>query len=49
MYGFDYTNVKKTILEEPVVDVVDDRNVVTDACCVLVSSERQPAWPNDVV
>jgi len=34
-YGFDFHDVKKYIMEEPVVDVVEKDRVVTDVCTVL--------------
>lgn len=35
VYGFDYSCVKKCIMEEPIVDVVEEVALTTTSCCVL--------------
>jgi len=35
VYGFDFSCVKKCVMEEPIVDVVDEGAIVTDACRIL--------------
>lgn len=37
VYGLDFSCVKRSIMEEPIVDVVDENAVATTSCCVLVS------------
>ncbi|ODQ51582.1 S-adenosyl-L-methionine-dependent methyltransferase [Saitoella complicata NRRL Y-17804] len=34
VYGFDYSPIKEIALKEPLVDIVDIKNVVTDPCCI---------------
>lgn len=35
MYGFNFGRIKRAAIEEPIVDCVDNKNVVTDVCCIL--------------
>ncbi len=32
MYGFDFSAIKRLAMQEPLVDVVDQEQVVTEAC-----------------
>lgn len=35
VYGFDYSCVKRCVMEEPIVDSVDCANIVSNSCCIL--------------
>lgn len=35
VYGFDYSCVKKCVMEEPIVDLVDYQALATNSCCIL--------------
>jgi len=35
VYGFDYSCIKRCVMEEPIVDTVDENAIVTTPCCVL--------------
>eukprot|EP01069_Polyplicarium_translucidae_P003547 Polyplicarium_translucidae@DN2343_c0_g1_i1.p1 len=35
VYGFDYNSVKKCVMEDPIVDVVDSKAVATEPACIL--------------
>jgi len=35
VYGFDYSCIKRCVMEEPIVDTVDENAIVTNSCCVL--------------
>lgn len=35
VYNFDYSCVKKCVMEEPIVDTVDEHAIATTACCIL--------------
>lgn len=37
MYGFDMTCIRNVAIKEPLVDVVDPKQVVTNSCLVKVS------------
>ena len=37
VYGFDMSCVKNVAIQEPLVDVVDPKQVVTNACMIKVS------------
>ena len=37
VYGFDMSSIRKVAISEPLVDVVDPKQVVTNACLVKVS------------
>lgn len=37
MYGFDMTCIRNVAMKEPLVDVVDSKQVVTNSCLVKVS------------
>lgn len=39
MYGFDMTCIRNVAMKEPLVDVVDPKQVVTNSCLVKVSVE----------
>ena len=38
VYGFDMSSIRKVAIAEPLVDVVDPKQVVTNACLVKVST-----------
>lgn len=38
MYGFDMTCIRNVAMKEPLVDVVDPKQVVTNSCLVKVST-----------
>lgn len=38
VYGFDMSCIREVAISEPLVDVVDPKQVVTNACLVKVSS-----------
>lgn len=42
MYGFDMSCIKDVAIKEPLVDVVDPKQLVTNACLIKV---RRWAWP----
>lgn len=35
VYGFNFSCVKKSVIEDPIVDTVDESAVATTSCCVL--------------
>lgn len=37
MYGFDMSSVRKVAIQEPLVDVVEPKQVVTNSCLLKVS------------
>lgn len=37
VYGFDMTCIRNVAMKEPLVDVVDPKQVVTNSCLVKVS------------
>ena len=37
MYGFDMSCIRKVAISEPLVDVVDPKQVVSNSCLVKVS------------
>lgn len=37
VYGFDMTCIRNVAMKEPLVDVVDSKQVVTNSCLVKVS------------
>lgn len=37
MYGFDMTCIRNVAMKEPLVDVVDPKQVVTNSCLIKVS------------
>jgi len=42
VYGFDMTCIRNVAMREPLVDVVDSKQVVTNSCLVKVSIMRTP-------
>ena len=36
VYGFDMSCIRKIALLEPLVDVCDPKQIISDSCCVLV-------------
>lgn len=42
MYGFDMSCIKDVAIKEPLVDVVDPKQLVTNACLIKV---RRWVWP----
>lgn len=38
VYGFDMTCIRNVAMKEPLVDVVDPKQVVTNSCLVKVSA-----------
>ena len=39
MYGFDMTCIRNVAMKEPLVDVVDPKQVVTNTCLIKVSGK----------
>lgn len=37
VYGFDMSTIRKVAISEPLVDVVDPKQVVTNSCLIKVS------------
>lgn len=35
VYNFDYSCVKRCVMEEPIVDTVDEHAIATSSCCIL--------------
>eukprot|EP01068_Selenidium_serpulae_P011018 Selendium_serpulae@DN5585_c0_g2_i2.p1 len=35
VYNFDYSCVKRCVMEEPIVDTVDEQAIATTSCCIL--------------
>ena len=46
MYGFDMSSIRKVAISEPLVDVVDPKQVVTNACLVKVSGFWYRRFPD---
>ena len=44
VYGFDMSSIRKVAISEPLVDVVDPKQVVTNSCLVKVSQSWQSAF-----
>ena len=44
VYGFDMTCIRNVAMREPLVDVVDQKQVVTNACLVKVSKMLTIFW-----
>lgn len=42
MYGFDMSCIKDVAIKEPLVDVVDPKQLVTNACLIKVRGRVQP-------
>lgn len=42
VFGFDFSCVRKCVMEEPLVDVVEEATVATTSCCILV--RKRNAW-----
>ena len=40
MYGFNMSNIRKVALKEPLVDVVEPQQIVTDSNLIKVSKLR---------
>lgn len=40
VYGFNMTCIRKVAISEPLVDVVDPKQVVTNACLLKVSNSE---------
>lgn len=40
MYGFDMSCIKDVAIKEPLVDVVDPKQLVTNACLIKVGNMR---------
>lgn len=45
MYGFDMSCIKDVAIKEPLVDVVDPKQLVTNACLIKVSRQERPRVP----
>lgn len=45
MYGFDMSCIKDVAIKEPLVDVVDPKQLVTNACLIKVHRALQGARP----
>lgn len=44
VYGFDMTCIRNVAMKEPLVDVVDPKQVVTNSCLVKVSESYFGSW-----
>ena len=44
MYGFDMSSIRKVAISEPLVDVLDPKQVVTNACLIKVSLTGECVW-----
>lgn len=44
VYGFDMSSIRKVAISEPLVDVVDPKQVVTNSCLVKVSRNSSDSW-----
>lgn len=44
MYGFDMSCIKDVAIKEPLVDVVDPKQLVTNACLIKVRGAVIVAW-----
>lgn len=42
VYGFDMSCIKDVAIKEPLVDVVDPKQLVTNACLIKVRGRVQP-------
>ena len=42
MYGFDMSCIKDVAIKEPLVDVVDPKQLVTNACLIKVGGVMAP-------
>lgn len=40
MYGFDMSCIKDVAIKEPLVDVVDPKQLVTNACLIKVTQQQ---------
>lgn len=40
MYGFDMSCIKDVAIKEPLVDVVDPKQLVTNACLIKVTGQQ---------
>ncbi len=40
VYGFDYSVIQRSVMEEPIVDTVDENAVATSSSCILVRVGR---------
>lgn len=45
VYGFDMSCIKEVAIKEPLVDVVDPKQLVSSACLIKVSSSRSAFHP----
>lgn len=45
MYGFDMSCIKDVAIKEPLVDVVDPKQLVTNACLIKVKGGVWPGVP----
>lgn len=43
MYGFDMTCIRNVAMKEPLVDIVDPKQVVTNSCLIKVSVPQTAA------
>lgn len=48
MYGFDMTCIRNVAMKEPLVDVVDPKQVVTNSCLIKVSGTACVFSPQSV-
>lgn len=44
VYGFDMTCIRNVAMKEPLVDIVDPKQVVTNSCLVKVSIIKYGSW-----
>lgn len=44
VYGFDMTCIRNVAMKEPLVDVVDPKQVVTNSCLIKVSKILTIFW-----
>lgn len=45
MYGFDMSCIKDVAIKEPLVDVVDPKQLVTNACLIKVRGRCSQVFP----
>merc|ERR1712137_922069 len=45
VWGFDMSCIRERAILEPLVDSVDEKNIVTDHCMILVRREHSPLLP----
>lgn len=49
VYGFDMSCIKEVAIKEPLVDVVDPKQLVTNSCLIRVSHQLPGGWGGSVL